>query len=58
MKRENSSQRGPVVKRENPKLRKLNLNRESLRRLSDGELRPAIGGYIASYPVSTCETQC
>jgi hypothetical protein len=55
VKRENSS---PVVKRENPKLRKLNLNRESLRRLSDGELQPAIGGYTPSYPISTCETQC
>jgi natural product precursor len=58
VKRENSSQGKPVVKRENPKLRKLNLNRESLRRLSEGELRPAIGGYVASYPISTCETQC
>jgi hypothetical protein len=58
VKRENSSPGEPVVKRENLKLRKLNLNRESLRRLSDGELQPAIGGYIASYPVSTCETQC
>jgi hypothetical protein len=46
------------VKRENPKLRKLNLNRESLRRLSDGELQPAIGGYLVSYQISTCETQC
>ena len=47
------------MKRENPKLPKLSLNRESLRRLSDGELQPAIGGYTAtSYPVSACETQC
>jgi hypothetical protein len=46
------------VKKEKPKLPKLSLNRESLRRLSNGELQPAIGGYIASYPVSTCETQC
>ena len=46
------------MKREKPKLRKLNLNRESLRRLSDRELQSAIGGYVASYPVSTCETQC
>jgi hypothetical protein len=48
------------VKRENPKLKlqKLNLNRESLRRLSDRELQPALGGFVASYPVSTCETQC
>ena len=46
------------MKREKPKPRKLNLNRESLRRLSDGELQSAIGGYVASYPVSTCETQC
>jgi len=38
------------VKSENPKLQKLNLNRESLRRLSDGELKPAIGGYVESYP--------
>ena len=46
------------MKREKPKLRKLNLNRESLRRLSDGELQPAIGGYVPSYPISMCETQC
>ena len=46
------------MKRENPKLSKLNLNRETLSRLSDGELQPAIGGYVASYPVSACETQC
>jgi natural product precursor len=46
------------VKKENLKLRKLNLNRESMRRLSDGELQPAIGGYVTSYPVSACNTQC
>jgi len=46
------------VKKEKPKLQKLTLNRESLRRLIDGELQPVIGGYAASYPVSGCETQC
>ena len=46
------------MKKEKPKFQKLNLNRESLRRLSDGELQPVIGGYAASYPVSGCETQC
>ena len=46
------------MKRENPKLRKLNINRESLSRLSDGQLQPAIAGYIPSYPVSACEKQC
>ena len=46
------------MKREKPKPRKLNLNRESLRRLSDGELQPAVGGYLPSIPVSGCVTQC
>lgn len=47
------------MKKENPKPRKLTLNRESLRRLSDGELQPVNGGDVtASNPISKCWTQC
>ncbi|HTQ78646.1 MAG TPA: class I lanthipeptide [Thermoanaerobaculia bacterium] len=46
------------MKKDKPKLRKLNLNRESLRRLTDGELQPAIGGNVPSSPISKCNTQC
>ena len=46
------------MKKENPKVQKLSLNRESLRRLSDGELQPAVGGNTASNPISKCNTQC
>jgi hypothetical protein len=46
------------VKKEKPKLQKLSLNRESLRRLSDSELQPAIGANVPSYPMSKCNTQC
>lgn len=46
------------MKKEKPKLRKLTLNRESLRRLGDDELQPAVGGNVPSSPISKCNTQC
>lgn len=44
--------------KKNGKRRRLELNKETVVHLTDDQLKNAVGGQDASYPVSGCETQC